>query len=159
MRSVGSGLMAFRRLTWADRALFFEAVAALCVVSAGVRLAPFRCLVGLAARPIRTPRPQGDNARLIRRVRWSVQAASARIPWGTVCLHHSLVAQTLLRRRGVPAVLFYGARLNEARELQAHTWVRVGALDVIGTENADDFAAITCFPDSEPVTPPDRVVL
>jgi hypothetical protein len=126
-----------------------EAVAALCVVSAGVRLAPFRVLVRLAAAHIGPSRPGCDHARLVRSVRWSIKAASARIPWRTVCLHHSLAAQSLLRRRGVPATLFYGARLNAARDLEAHTWVRVGALDVIGTENADDFALITCFPEPE----------
>jgi hypothetical protein len=141
--------LAFRRLDWADRALFFEAIAALCLMSAGVRLAPFRILVRLAARPLGAPLAGRDDARLIRRVRWSIKAASARIPWSTVCLHHSLVAQSLLRRRGVPATLFYGARLNEAQDLEAHTWVRVGALDVIGTENASDFALLACFPRPE----------
>lgn len=149
LRSIGSGVLAFRRLDWADRRLFCEALAALCVVSAGIRCVPFRHLIRLAAWPIGKGPARRDEAVLIRRVRWSILAASARLPWRAVCLHQSLVAQILLRRRGVSATLFYGARLKADRELEAHTWVRVGAVGVVGVENAGDFALITRVPSAD----------
>jgi hypothetical protein len=63
-----------------------------------------------------------------------------------MCFQQGLAAQIMLRRRGLPAVLYYGAAQNEQAGLQAHVWVRVGSTDVIGTEIADRFTILATFP-------------
>jgi len=50
----------------------------------------------------------------------------------------------MLSRRGRPVSLFYGAALLDG-ELKAHVWVRSGEFDVIGCENASDFAILSQF--------------
>jgi hypothetical protein len=52
----------------------------------------------------------------------------------------------MLRRRGVPSVLYYGAAQGERTGLSAHVWVRDGDVDVVGGEIADRFAVLATFP-------------
>jgi hypothetical protein len=58
----------------------------------------------------------------------------------------------MLRRRGVPAVLYYGAAQDEGSGLYAHVWVRDEDIDVIGGENAYHFAVLATFPPQNPET-------
>jgi hypothetical protein len=52
----------------------------------------------------------------------------------------------MLRRRGIPSVLCYGAARDDRHGLSAHVWVRVDDVDVIGGEIASRYAVLTTFP-------------
>jgi len=52
----------------------------------------------------------------------------------------------MLRRRGVPSVLYYGATQDDRTGLSAHVWVRDGDVDVIGGEIASHYAVLATFP-------------
>jgi hypothetical protein len=52
----------------------------------------------------------------------------------------------MLRRRGIPSVLYYGAAQDELSGLCTHVWVRDGKVHVIGGEVAHHFAILTTFP-------------
>jgi hypothetical protein len=80
------------------------------------------------------------------RVRWAVTAAARRVPWRAKCFEQGLASQIMLRRRGVPSVLYYGAAPDDLRGLSAHVWVRDGDLDVIGGEIASRYAVLATFP-------------
>ena len=112
---------------------------------------PFRNLGLLAARPIRWPKPP-DSVRLTKvgRVRWAILAAARRVPWRAVCFQQGLAAQFMLRRRGVPSVLYYGAAQDDRSGLSTHVWVRDGDVDVVGGEIAHRFAILATFPPQMP---------
>jgi hypothetical protein len=63
-----------------------------------------------------------------------------------MCFEQGLAAQFMLRRRGVPSVLYYGAALDDQDGLSAHVWVRDGDVDIIGGEIASQFAVLATFP-------------
>jgi hypothetical protein len=63
-----------------------------------------------------------------------------------LCFQQGLAAQLMLRRRGVPSVLYYGAAQDDRSGLFAHAWVRDGDVDVIGCEIASRFAVLATFP-------------
>jgi hypothetical protein len=63
-----------------------------------------------------------------------------------VCFQQGLAAQLMLRRRGVPSVLYYGAAPNDGSGLSAHVWVRDGDVGVIGDEIASRYAQLAAFP-------------
>jgi hypothetical protein len=63
-----------------------------------------------------------------------------------MCFQQGLAAQLMLRRRGIPSVLYYGAAQDDRSGLYAHVWVRDGDVDVIGGEIADRFAILAAFP-------------
>jgi hypothetical protein len=53
----------------------------------------------------------------------------------------------MLRRRGVPTVLYYGAAPDDERRLAAHVWVKAGETGVVGHKIADRFAILAKYPD------------
>jgi len=110
---------------------------------------PFRHIGLLAARPIR--RSKVPRQTHLRRVRWAIITGAARVPWRTLCIQQGLAAQLMLRRRGTPSVLYYGAAQDDYG-LTAHVWVRYGDIDVIGGEIADRFTILTTFPRQRPAT-------
>jgi hypothetical protein len=63
-----------------------------------------------------------------------------------LCFQQGLAAQLMLRRRGIPSVLYYGAAQGDRTGLCAHVWVQDGEVDVIGGEIAHRFAILATFP-------------
>jgi hypothetical protein len=75
----------------------------------------------------------------------AIRAWSRRLPWRTMCFEEGMAAHWMLRRRKITSALYYGAATIDG-ELKAHVWVRSGELDVIGCENAADYALLARFP-------------
>ncbi len=108
---------------------------------------PFRHVGLLAGRPIRRSKlPREARLNRVQRIRWAIITTAARVPWRALCFQQGLAAQLMLRRRGIPAVLYYGAAQDDRSGLYAHVWVRDGDVDVIGGEIAYRFAILATFP-------------
>lgn len=137
----------FWRLSGPDRLLVIEATLALTAASLAILILPFRVVARLAAYPLRQPEMGGlARADAVRRTRWAIVACTRRLPWRVVCFQQGLAAQWILRRRGVPSVLYYGAAPDTEAGLAAHVWVRDGDIDVVGGEVASRFAVLAMFP-------------
>jgi hypothetical protein len=116
------------RLGWPERRLALEALALLVVGSLAIRLLPFRWVVGAAAR-------------LPARRRGAAQGA-----WRAVCFQRGLAAHVMMRRRGLPAILHYGATPTGERGLNAHVWVAVGQQVVVGAAGLAGHVTLARFP-------------
>ncbi len=142
-RGLGDRLLAAEAALWlagagvALRVLSFARVAALA--SGQGRESSIRFLV-----PRRAVRAPAEPTREAARIGWAVAAAAARAPWRAKCFERGLAAHLMLRRRGLPSTLCYGARGGEA--LAAHVWVRLGDADVVGSEEAAAYALLARFP-------------
>jgi len=136
-------------ITWRDRLLLIEAMAALAVASVAIRAMPFRKVVGSAAgeAPRAQPNPQVAHAH-IDRARWAVTALAGRLPWRIVCFQKGLALHRLLRRRGVATRLHYGIAQDEERGLRAHVWVTYDGAPVIGGAEAVEYTCLATFPPS-----------
>jgi hypothetical protein len=135
------------RLSWRDRLLLSEAAIWLGIAGLAIAVLPFHSVGLLAARPIRRPEvPSQARHNKVRHIRWAIMSVAARVPWRAVCFQQGLAAQLMLRRRGIPAVLYYGAKQDDSSGLNAHVWVRDGDVDVIGGEIAHHFAILATFP-------------
>ena len=62
----------------------------------------------------------------IRLVQRSVSRAANVLPGKSLCLSRSIAEFIMLRRRGIPAVMFAGARFSGHSSLEAHAWVETG---------------------------------
>ena len=130
-----------------DRRILLEATLWLAAANLTIAFLPFRQVGRLAARPIgRQKLPPQTRVREVERVRRAIIIAARRVPWRAVCFQQGLAAQLMLRRRGVPSVLYYGAALGNGSDLSAHVWVRDGDVDVIGGENSSHYAQLATFP-------------
>lgn len=126
-----------KRLAPRRIALHAEALAAVAGASLAIRLLPFPRIV--AARP--APGKAGDAD--IALLRAAVRAWCRRVPWRALCFESALALRTMLRRRGVDAILHYGMAREDG--LRAHVWLSVGGETVIGGE-AEGYKEVAQFP-------------
>jgi hypothetical protein len=68
----------------------------------------------------------GDRGQEIRLVHRSISRAANALPWTNLCLSRSIAEFVMLRRRGIPAVMFAGVRFSGHISLDAHAWVDTG---------------------------------
>jgi hypothetical protein len=136
------------RYRLSDWPLFAEALAALALASLAIAVLPFR-RVAAAASSAGAGASVSDPA-TVRRVRGAIQGWARRVPWKAVCFQRGLALHWMLRRRGIPSVLLYGAR-REGDGLAAHVWVDVEGETVIGGEEAPGFACLARFPPGAPI--------
>jgi hypothetical protein len=145
-RAVGP-ISKFRKLPSRDRLLLLEAALWLALAALSVAVLPFRHVGRLAARPLRRHEPLLESrTAAVNRIRWAVLTCARRVPWRALCFQQGLAAQFMLRRRGIPSVLYYGAALDDERGISAHVWVRDGDIDVVGCEIASRFAVLATLP-------------
>jgi len=124
------------------RRALFRAVATLTAASAAVALLPFRMAIRFGSIPLKARGTLSPEDCV-----WAIDAASRRLAWPTLCIQKGLAAQRMLRSDGVDAVLHYGARRKAGSgNLEAHVWVSVGGIVIVGGEEADGFAEVAVFP-------------
>jgi hypothetical protein len=115
----------FWSLASAEREIAWTAAKGLTATWLGLRVFGFRRWKGFleqrANRGTAQPRNSSVSAR---RVVQLEEAAARNLPFKTNCLEQSLVLWPLLRRRGFPAELKFGAR-KDAGKFEAHAWVEL----------------------------------
>jgi hypothetical protein len=126
-----------KRLAPRRIALHAEALAAVVAASLAIRLLPFPRIVAARAAP---EKAGGADLALLRAL---VRSWSRRVPWRALCFESALALRTMLRRRGVDAILHYGMAREEG--LRAHVWLSVGGETVIGGE-AEGYKEVARFP-------------
>ena len=137
----------FVRLPQDDRLLLAAALLWLTFARMAIVVLPFRRVGQLASRPVGTQgSSEPSQTAQSRRVCWAVAACARRVPWRAMCFEQGLAAHLMLRRGGVPSVLYFGAAPDHVKGLAAHVWVRNGDVDVIGCEVASRFTVLTTFP-------------
>ena len=130
-----------------DYVLFGEALIALTAASLAIRLLPFRVVVAAAVHPaVRRPLAPERRRERRARVRRAVTRLAGRLPWRPLCFPQGLAAQWMLRRRGIPSVLYYGAAPDRAKGVAAHVWVCDDDVAVVGGEAARGMAILARFP-------------
>jgi Transglutaminase-like superfamily len=77
--------------------------------------------------------PSNDIKNEIKLVDLSLSRAANALPWNSLCLSRSIAQLIMLRRRGIPAMLFAGVKSAEDSSLSAHAWVRAGDSLMDGT--------------------------
>jgi hypothetical protein len=82
---------------------------------------------------------------LIRQVAWALRTAARFTPWKSNCLAQGLAAGRMLKRRGLPAVLFFGVAKDEAGKMIAHAWLRSGGFFVCGGDGSKRYAVTGVF--------------
>ena len=132
------------RLRAADLPVLLEALLALAVSSAAVRLLPFKRVARIAT--LRRDRASVRQPHRAARIGWAVNAWARRVPWKAVCFQVGLATHLMLRRRGLGSVLHYGVGRSDAGDLAAHVWVTVGADMIVGGFDHHRFREVLRLP-------------
>jgi Transglutaminase-like superfamily len=131
----------FRRfwyLTRREKLFFFEAGILLLASNVSVKTVAFRHINSyLHHWNDRSRIVCSDDMKNIELIDLSLSRAANVLPWNSLCLSRSIAKLIMLRRRGIPAILFAGVKSLEDSSLSAHAWVRSGD-DVMDKDRAED---------------------
>ena len=133
------------RLPLREQRLLLEAVVYLALATLRLRTVAFARLAPRLGRHMSESPASEDTAVLerARSVRWAVETAARNLPWKPVCFPQAVAATMMLRRRRIASTLYLG--VDPERGLDAHAWVRVGALIVAGGPLEYRFAVVSSF--------------
>lgn len=134
------------RRSIADIILAAETAAWLVLAGLALRALSFARVAALAGGPPSSAGTTQTDDNTAGRIGWAVEAAARHLPWRPLCFERGLAAHMVLRRRGHASLLHYGARSDGSLGPSAHVWVRLGARDVVGGEEAARFATLATFP-------------
>lgn len=93
--------------------------------------------------------PEGPS---VTGIAWAVRASSRWIPDAS-CLVQALAARLLLSRHGHRSTLRIGVARGEGERLEAHAWVEVDGVAVIGGEGSDRYTVLPDVADALPSIP------
>jgi Transglutaminase-like superfamily len=135
--------------------LLIEAVLWLGLLRAATSLLPYRRVAALlrltqsdaADVPPGAPTDPG-SARACRAadaIGWAVQGGASRTPWLSACLVQALAGHVMLRRQGVPSVVYLGVAKDTAGDFIAHSWLRCGDRIVTGGGSYRQFSVIAAY--------------
>jgi hypothetical protein len=151
-------LRRFRDIGHAKRALLIEALAWLLLTRLALVFVPFPRLAHrlgtfVAPNDVRATRTiasrEPSQTFIAEQVGWAVTRAARHAPFRAVCLPQAMAARIMLKRRGIPSVLHFGAGRTSAssapKQINAHAWLDAAGVEVTGYPEAKSMAAIACF--------------
>jgi hypothetical protein len=132
----------FWSLPACEKKLLCEASVLLLLSATGIKTIAFRHIDRFLRihwnDGVRGGNDHQHESQLIRR---SVSRAANALPWKSLCLSRSIAEFIMLRRRGIPAVLFAGVKFSGHSSLDAHAWVNTGL--GMNDKNSDDSDFVT----------------
>lgn len=133
-------LRKLNRLPWSDRVLLVRAGLLTVVVRLALDLLPFRLWRAwlIHREPPAPARVSRDVISIADRCAWAARVASRFFPRSDTCLVHAIVAQRLLRSRGIDSVVQIGVARGADAKFEAHAWVEMGGRVVIGDNPSRD---------------------
>jgi hypothetical protein len=124
-----------------------ETLLHLAAARLALRILPFRWLVRWVQRPTRRAELTGAARQAaVQKVRLAVHYTNLWLDLNAACFSRSIAAQTMLRRRGVNATLYYGAAtLPDQGKLTTHVWLQDGDNGIVGHENITQFQILARY--------------
>jgi len=126
-----------------EKQFFCEAGILLLLSRLSVKTIAFRHIEHfLRARWNRVALDGVGHADDIKLVKLSLLRAGNLLPLKNPCLSRSLAEFIMLRRRGIPAVMYLGVKLSENFSLLAHAWVCTGGEATNGNSENSTYAPL-----------------
>jgi hypothetical protein len=82
---------------------------------------------------------------LIKSLTRAVRRTGRHAPWKTKCLVDAITAKLLLRRHGIPSVLYLGVHKDKGEKLVAHAWLKCGDKFITGRKGYRKFIVVSSF--------------
>ncbi len=136
--------------SWRELRLLPEALVLLGIMRLAVLCAPFQRTVRyLGLTPQASPSSDVNPKQIASAVAigWSVRAMAARTPWDSACLAQALAGMVMLKRRGIPALLFLGVAKEKVGpdDMAAHAWLSCGGEMLTGEGGHERFTVVGIF--------------
>lgn len=136
--------------SWRELRLLPEALLLLGLMRLAVLFVPFQRTVrflGLTPQTLPCSDANPQQAAAAAAIGWSVRAMAARTPWESACLAQALAGMVMLKRRGIPALLFLGVAKETSGpvDMAAHAWLSCAGTVVTGEGGYERFTVIGSF--------------
>lgn len=136
----------FLRQNTSRQRLILEATFYLLAARVALKIVPFRKISAFLRRPIKEDRISNDKKeKLETEVNWAIRLAAKNLPGETVCFPRAIAAQKMLRRHGIRATLYYGARTVSEQGLEAHVWLQDGEKGIIGYQTNHEYKVLARY--------------
>ena len=143
------GLQARWRKSPAQILILLEAGLLLLAARAALRFVPTARIVRWVRRTLPETNKDAGHASL-EQLQWAVMAFSRNAPIRLVCFPQALAMYAMLRRRGIPSEVLYGAARLSDGKLAAHAWLRAEGRLWVGADVAADFTVLDVWKPSPP---------
>ena len=149
MRRMTNALLKFLRQTPQRRGLLLEAALGLTLARLALQILAFRQLKPFFNQSVRGQQVSGRRRESLRKeVAWAINRIASILPGKTVCFPRGIVAQAMLRRRGVGTTLYYGVTTGNGNGSTAHVWVQDGAQGVVGHPDSEAYHILARYPEA-----------
>ncbi|MCC5939970.1 MAG: lasso peptide biosynthesis B2 protein [Balneolaceae bacterium] len=75
-----------------------------------------------------------------------ISNCSRLVPWDSKCLAQAAAGKMMMRKKGIPATVFFGVKKGDGNEkIKAHAWLSVGPEIVLGGDVAGEYSPISRF--------------
>ena len=139
------------RFSWPERMLALEAFGTLACVRLILAMLPF----AVAMRQFRL-HPSSSQPEIHKdaaypagtvpdAVRDAVRRAGKIAPFRAVCLQQAIAASLMLRRRGLPAQVYFGVARDGKTALEAHAWSICDGVVVTGERGRTRYVQVAVF--------------
>jgi hypothetical protein len=139
-------LSKFWSLTQREKRLLGESGVLLVLSTLALRIFHFKRIYNFLSDSYGTSetatRQANDDVSEINLIKLSISRVANGLPWRSLCLSRSIVGFVMLRRRGIPATLFAGAKILENSSLVAHAWINIGNEENEKILRDSDFAVV-----------------
>jgi len=81
----------------------------------------------------------------VRQVATAILSVSRHVPWNATCLVQGASAMIMLKRRGIPAMLWLGVRMKDGGGMAPHAWVTSGRQVILGGGELDTYTPVAVF--------------
>lgn len=129
------------------RRMTIQALALSAVARARIRLVPggklYRYMGDEKGETEMAPLPL-EARKHVARVAYKVMRVADRTPWESRCLVRAMVAQRMLRSRGLSSTLYLGIMRGREKDMAAHAWLRCGDYYVTGGDGSE-YASVASF--------------
>jgi hypothetical protein len=126
---------------------FIEALILLHVSKLFIIFMPFKRIAGKIGKLHVESSKFPINSAKINDVEHAVRRASRFCLHESKCYDQALAGKFMLRRRSLPATLYFGLAKDIQHGLSAHAWVRCGNRIVTGKAGQENFTVIAAFGD------------
>ena len=154
---LASSVGAFLRAPTRRKMLALEVVAellrarAMTLLPARIYTRDFGRMGAVSGAPKPEAAANGQDIETATEIGGMVDRVAEVMPFRAVCLQQALASSRMLRRRGVPAIVYLGVNRDPAERTApklgkaAHAWVEVGSKVICNDGNLADYAAVARF--------------
>jgi hypothetical protein len=140
----------FWQMPWQRKSLFFEAYCLSLWAFIALKWLPFKYVQERLGTVTSIEPPLNsyinvEELALIRQISDAIRLCSKYAFWRCVCYHQTLMATTMLRRRGVSSVAYFGFKRNHEGQIEGHAWVKSQGIVVAGHGNLAQYSVNTMY--------------